>query len=90
MLKSAISFVNLSRCEVEKTLVITMSGPLVLQMCVVLALETFLTGVGGAQVANAKVIRGNIRRVGKILTFISADACCFTVWFSWTFAMVTI
>ncbi|XP_056906679.1 platelet-derived growth factor D isoform X2 [Takifugu flavidus] len=39
-----------------------MSGPLVFHMCVVLVLETFWTGVGGAQVSNAKVIRGTIRR----------------------------
>lgn len=70
LFKIDIIFVNFSCCEVEKTLVITMSGPLVLQMCVVLTLKTFLTGVEGAQVANAKVIRGNIRRDGKILTFI--------------------
>lgn len=62
----------------EKTLIITMSGPLVLQLCVVLTLETFLSGVGGAQVVNAKIIRGNIRRDGKILTFIASDACCFS------------
>lgn len=55
--------------------VITMSGPRVLQMCVVLVLETFLTGVGGAHVSNAKVIRGNIRRDGKMPTFI--PTCCF-------------
>lgn len=73
----------------EKTLIITMSGPLVLQLCVVLTLETLLTGVGGAQVVNAKIIRGNIRRDGKILTFIAADACCFSCWFSRTFDMVT-
>lgn len=56
--------------------VITMSAPLVFQMCVVLVLETILTGVGGGQVSNAKVIRGAIRRDGKILTVIPAETCC--------------
>lgn len=76
-LRATSFFVNLSCCEV-KVLVTTMGGPLVLQMYVVLTLQTFLTGV---EVANAKVIRGNIRRDGKILTFISDDACSLSCFF---------
>lgn len=87
-----LSFVNLNCCEVEKTVDITMSAPLLLQMCMVLTLETFLTGVGGVRVGNAKVIRGNIRRDGKIITFILADACCFSCWrlIRWQFRCVSV
>lgn len=58
----------LSRCEVKRTAVVTMSGVL-FQMWMVVLLGT-MTEVGRAQVSTAKVMRGNIRRDGKLHLFV--------------------
>lgn len=58
-----------------------MSGSLALLMFVVLAFKT-ITGVGSAQIANAKVIRGNIRRDGKTPVAIGRlmHCCLMMIW----------
>ncbi len=67
------TFVEPCEERIVESLII-MSGA-VFQMWMVLLLG-IVTGVGSTQVSTAKVMRGNIRRDGKMFLFLCFRFCC--------------